>query len=270
MKLKTNFKTVKTIGFVSLMMLSFASCNTSKNNSDPVKNDVTDAHNAKTSLDYDGIYQGTLPCADCEGIKTIAYINRDNTYVLKQEYLGKKGNTIEEKGTYTWDKNDNQFTLQPSDNKGQSLKFFVGENTLTMLDTSGNKITGTLAENYILSKDNVALLNKKWRIMELYGKKYKAEETMKKEGYIQFDDKTNRFSASAGCNQMNGEFSVKPNNKLELGKIMSTMMACPDMTAEADLGKALEAAKSFQVNLDQLNLLDKDQTVIAKFKVPMN
>lgn len=262
---KMNFKTAKTIGFASVIMLSFASCNTTKTNSDSVKNDVSETHNAKTSLDYNGIYQGTLPCADCQGIKTTITINDDNTYLLKQDYLG-KNTSIEEKGNYAWDKNNNQFTLQPSDAKGQSLKFFVGENTLIALDTTGNKITGALADQYILSKNNVALSNKKWTITELYGKPYQAESTMKKEGYIQFDDNTNGFSASAGCNQMNGEFSIKPNDKLELGKIMSTMMACPDMSAEVSLGKALEATKSFQINQDELNLLEKDQTVIAKFK----
>ena len=270
MKSKISFKTIATIGFASAVLLSFTACNTTKTNSDSVKNEIADHHNAKNSLDYDGIYQGTLPCADCEGIKTTVYINRDNTYVLKQEYLGKSGNSIEEKGKYVWDKNDNQFTLQPSDAKGQTLKFFVGERTLTMLDTSGNKITGNLAGNYILSKDNISLLNKKWRIMTLHGKPFNAESTMKKEGYIQFDDKDNKFSATAGCNQMFGGFKLKPNNQLELGNAASTMMACPDMSAEQELAKVLSETKSFKVNIDELSLLDKDKKVVAQFKIPMN
>lgn len=270
MNSKINLKSLKTVGFASAIMLSLASCNTTKTNNDSVKNEAAASHNAKNSLDYDGIYLGILPCADCEGIKTTVYINRDNTYVLKQEYLGKKGNKFEEKGNYIWDKNDNEFTLKPSNANGQALKFFVGEKTLTVLDASGQKITGNLSDHYILSKDNVALLNKKWRIMSLYGKSFNSEKTTKKEGYLQFNDQENSFSATAGCNQMFGGFKLKPNNQLELGNTASTMMACSDMSAERDLGKVLSEAKSFQVNADQLSLLNKDKQVIAQFKIPMN
>ncbi|MGV4413448.1 copper resistance protein NlpE N-terminal domain-containing protein [Chryseobacterium sp. T1] len=262
-------KSLKTIGLASLFMLSFTSCKMTNTNNNSVKSDIADAHNAKNSLDYDGMYQGTLPCADCEGKKTIIYINQDNTYVLKQDYLGKKA-SIEEKGNYVWDKNDNQFTLQPSDSKGQALKFFVGENTLTMLDTSGKKITGSLADHYVLSKDNAALLNKKWRIMTLYGKAFDLEKSPKREGYIQFIDEDNRFTSTAGCNQMNGAFKIKPNNQLEIGNAMSTLMACSDMSAEKDLGKVLSETKSFLIDNEDLSFLNKDKKVIAQFKVPMN
>ena len=32
---------------------------------------VNDEHNAKNSLDYIGLYQGVVPCADCDGIETL-------------------------------------------------------------------------------------------------------------------------------------------------------------------------------------------------------
>lgn len=259
---------IKNIGYSSaaVVLLGLTSCNTVKSTANTTE--ISDSHTAQNSVDYDGIYLGILPCADCEGIKTTIYLNQDNTYVMKQEYLGKSENIIEEKGDFIWAKNANIISLKPTNANGQKLKLFVGENYLTMLDQSGNKITGSLADHYTFSKDNVMLLNKKWHIMELYGKKFSAESTMKKEGYVQFGDKS--LSASAGCNVMNGGYKLLPKNQLEIGNVMSTMMACGDMSAEQSLGKVLAETKSFQVNIDELSLLNKDQKIIAKFKVPMH
>ena len=54
---------------------TFMSCEAQKsataNNPDP-------AHSAQNSLDYDGIYRGTIPCADCEGIKATVYLMRNS------------------------------------------------------------------------------------------------------------------------------------------------------------------------------------------------
>ena len=45
---------------------------------DTIKKDsiVTTGDNSKTSVDWVGKYEGTLPCADCEGIKTTLTLNK--------------------------------------------------------------------------------------------------------------------------------------------------------------------------------------------------
>ena len=45
-------------------------------------------HNSRNSLDWDGIYSGILPCADCEGIKTDIQLHKDGTYRMARKYLG--------------------------------------------------------------------------------------------------------------------------------------------------------------------------------------
>lgn len=103
--------------------------------------------NSMTSLDWDGIYKGELPCADCEGIKTELTINSDKTYTLHETYLGKDNTPLETKGTFKWD-NEGQ-RIQLSEDRHL---YFVGENTLTLLDSDGNRNTGELAELYVLKK----------------------------------------------------------------------------------------------------------------------
>lgn len=51
---------------------------------------VPDMHNAETSLDYWGVYEGTLPAASSPGIKTTLTLNKDKTFTLRSEYIDEK------------------------------------------------------------------------------------------------------------------------------------------------------------------------------------
>ena len=44
-------------------------------------------HNAETSLDYLGVYKGTLPAADCPGIETTLTLAPDGSYALHLKYI---------------------------------------------------------------------------------------------------------------------------------------------------------------------------------------
>ncbi|MBC9797909.1 copper resistance protein NlpE [Sinomicrobium weinanense] len=111
--------------------------------------EVTDMHNAANSLDFEGVYEGTIPCADCEGIKTTVTIGKDHAFTVISEYLGKEGdNTFTDKGT--WDIEESTITLKQEDES--VMKFFVGEGFIQFLDQEGNKIEGDMADMYILKK----------------------------------------------------------------------------------------------------------------------
>ena len=120
-------------------------------NSTSKDTNVVDAHNSQNSLDWEGVYKGILPCADCEGIEIEIILNSDLTFVKKTKYLGKENfNGIDEKGSFTWNKEGSTIILQQI-NEG-SNQYKVCENTLTHLDMEGKIIKGDLAEKYILKK----------------------------------------------------------------------------------------------------------------------
>lgn len=106
---------------------------------------------AEVSLDWNGDYEGVLPCADCEGIKTELELKTDKTYELSEEYLGKSGGKkFEVKGTFAFDTSNPSIIIL--DQSAESRKFFVAENELRARDTTGAEITGELADKYILKK----------------------------------------------------------------------------------------------------------------------
>jgi uncharacterized lipoprotein NlpE involved in copper resistance len=111
----------------------------------------TVSDNSQNSLDWQGTYKGTTPCADCEGIETELILNPDLTYILKTRYLGKgDGKVFEEKGSFVWDKTGGSIMLQGS--KGGPSQYKVGENRLIQLDMEGKPITGALADKFVLIK----------------------------------------------------------------------------------------------------------------------
>lgn len=138
-------------------MLTFACNNSSKQSANNEPQDATayvdTIHTSQSALDYEGTYIGTLPCADCSGIYTELTL-QGNNYTLKTEYQGKgksDGNTFTESGTYSWDKTGRIITLSAD----TLSKYQVGENILFALDREGNRISGDLADKYILKKLNV-------------------------------------------------------------------------------------------------------------------
>jgi len=114
-------------------------------------NNQADSHSANVSLDYWGTYKGVLPCPDCDGIDVEIVLEEGNTFVSKSKYIGKgDGTIIEEKGSFTWNKEGNTITLAGV--KNIPNQYFVGENQLFQLDAEGKRITGEQAGNYILRK----------------------------------------------------------------------------------------------------------------------
>ena len=113
---------------------------------------VVSGASAENSLDWDGEYKGSLPCADCDAIKTKLELNKDKTFELSRKYEGIQ-NTEQKskvKGSFTFDaKNPSIIVLGAPENK----KVFIGENYVQFLDEDGNKITGPMADLYILKKD---------------------------------------------------------------------------------------------------------------------
>ena len=110
-----------------------------------------DSHNSENSLDWAGVYEGTTPCADCEGIKTVLELKGDKTFVLFQEYLGKPSpeNQFKQHGDFAW--NGEGWMIRLRTESG-AFQYKVGENQLWMLDEKGNMIEGDLADMYILKK----------------------------------------------------------------------------------------------------------------------
>lgn len=65
-------------------ILLLISCKTSSKNSE--NNSQAAGHNSMNSLDWDGIYRGVFPCADCAGMQITITLNKDLSHISKDSY----------------------------------------------------------------------------------------------------------------------------------------------------------------------------------------
>ncbi|MDR0791964.1 MAG: copper resistance protein NlpE [Chitinophagaceae bacterium] len=115
-------------------------------------NAITTADNSRVSIDWEGTYTGTVPCADCAGILTKITLKKDNTYNLQIEYMGKEGSAQRFEGTFKWDDSGSVITLGGLEKESMPAAYLVGENKLIQLDMNGKTITGEEASKYELTK----------------------------------------------------------------------------------------------------------------------
>ena len=104
---------------------------------------------SKNSLDWAGVYTGTIPAADGEGINVRMKINKDNTYELTYEYIGKPDNSFTFNGSFQWNDTKDIIHIEIADAPSY---YKIGENKLTQLDMAGKPITGQFADMYVLTK----------------------------------------------------------------------------------------------------------------------
>ena len=105
-------------------------------------------HTSQNSLDWAGSYEATIPCADCEGIKTNITLKKDNTFAITSEYIN-KNTKIEDAGKIMWHDNGSVVHLT---GKETNMKLKVGENRLIGLDQEGHEIDGPNAHLYVYNK----------------------------------------------------------------------------------------------------------------------
>ena len=146
----------QTVLFFILAIFAFISCqNNTTSDSTEISDEeaaVIDMHTSQTSLDWSGTYEGTLPCADCPGIKVTLVLNEDNTYTQHLHYMERIDADFTESGTIVWHEDGNTISLVSEGNEKQLIK--VRDGSLLMLNADGEEITSSLKDHFVLTKKN--------------------------------------------------------------------------------------------------------------------
>jgi len=217
------------------------------------------AHSSRISVDWTGSYQGTLPCADCEGIATVITLRDDNSYEIGRKYIGKQDTVFYSAGKFEWNAEGSGIQLS-----NESPYFFqVGENQLVQFDMNGKKITGNLADNYVLRKIMPVITETYWKLIEIRGAPVPTGNI--REPHIILHQQTGRMNGSNGCNNIMGSFELQEPGRIRFGQLAATRMACPDMETEQLLSKVLEAADNFNLVSDTLVLNKARMAPLARF-----
>jgi copper homeostasis protein (lipoprotein) len=223
----------------------------------------TAADSSRTSVDWAGTYFGTLPCSDCEGIRTQVQLRSDNTFEIGSFYLGKSEEVKRTSGKVQWDQSGGIVTLGD-----KNQQFRVGENRLIKLDGQGQKIESPLADKYVLMKNTFddKITEKYWRLIELRGKPIVIPKEQQRETHIVLKEQENRVTGHGGCNSFFGTYELK-GTTIRFSGIGSTQMACPNMDDESAFFQVLQQADNFTMKGDTLSLNKARMAPLARFVV---
>lgn len=143
---------MKYLYLLSAIVFLLAGCNSrneNRTNAEATAQDSRNARNTDHEGTYQGVYMGDLPTASGSGMMVTIDL-KDGRYTKTIQY---KDDTTREvyrtEGEYTWNRENNKITLQGEEAPNTYL---VGSNQLYHLDMDGNRITGDLADQYILRK----------------------------------------------------------------------------------------------------------------------
>lgn len=113
--------------------------------------------------------------------------------------------------------------------------------------------------------NNEPLEGTQWKLTQLEGKPATAASPEKAPS-LQFLAADKRVVGSGGCNRLTGSYTLD-GNKLTLGQVASTMMACPHgMDQEQALHAAFKKVTNWRVDGETLQLLDAGGRSIATFE----
>jgi uncharacterized lipoprotein NlpE involved in copper resistance len=149
--------------FIAAILFLAMSCNHAEKHMEQiadslaVNSDTTNADSAviaPTPAISSTHYAGTIPCADCTGIETEITLTSDHTYSVHSIYTGRKStgpgsNEFSETGMWMLHGAD---TIHLADRKNGPSMYLRTDSSLVQLDMKGKKITGKLADKYMLKQ----------------------------------------------------------------------------------------------------------------------
>lgn len=118
--------------------------------------------------------------------------------------------------------------------------------------------------NNVSNSDN-SIEGKKWILTELMGQKIDISQ-FPKPAFIQFDKESGKVSGTSSCNNFFGPYELLEGNRIKLGDIASTMMACPEGTIEGKFFEMLSQADNYTVNDSKLTLNKAKMAPLAVFE----
>jgi heat shock protein HslJ len=198
------------------------------------------AHSSRNSLDWAGTYEGVLPCADCPGIQTRLTLNRDESYELGSLYLDRDNAARVVRGRFSWQPSGNAITLE---GRHGGQQFVVGEGRVALLQPGAAPSWPQPAQRVlqlVAAAPAAGVLrtleSHRWTLASATGSQGEriAGLPVGVGRPIVFGFAEGRVNIEGGCNRTFGGYQIDGDNRLVLGRMASTMMACEPAAMKVD------------------------------------
>jgi heat shock protein HslJ len=146
--------------------------------------------------------------------------------------------------------------------EGYNYILKVGIETIKNPPADGSSLKYSLIK--ILEKEKTTQekqMATQWKVISLKG-----IENLVENPTLLFDEKENKVSGSASCNNFFGSYN-KVNNDITFSQLGTTRKMCPDMLTERTFINNLNSVRHFKIEKDSLFLLDGNQDILMECEV---
>lgn len=134
--------------------------------------------------------------------------------------------------------------------------------------TKMKQILGAAAAMLMLAacgspKTNLPLEGTQWKLTEMDGKADPAFAAGEDTFNFTLDPSRMMVYGVGACNRLFGPYELEEGNGLDIERLASTMMACPNMDLENRFAKLLEEADKYEIDGDVLTLFDDGKKALV-------
>jgi len=245
------------IVFVLAAMLSACALEKGVTPAKPAVASPVDSHTSRNSLDWAGVYEGVLPCADCPGIQTRLTIGSDGTFERQTRYLDRETLPRTERGQFTWHASGNAISL---DANGGGQQYAVGEGRLIQLNRDGTR-PDPQAPNRVLTRVygqpaaggslSQILENHRWTLVSATDAGNRRNDALfpVADHPFVFNFSGAGLNAKGSCNSLRGSYQIDAAGQLNVGRMAATMMACEPASMKADAALSALLAQPLRIDL---------------------
>ncbi|WP_027126385.1 META domain-containing protein [Gelidibacter mesophilus] len=155
-------------------------------------------------------------------------------------------------------------------NESQILSIFETADNFTISNgkLALNKVKrAPLAEFKKGVMDKEPIVEKYWKLKTLQGKDVKMADNQEREIFFTLKSQGNRVTGFAGCNTINGEYTLEEGNRIRFKGMLTTLKACPNVAInESEFLKVFELADNYTIVDDVLSLNVGRRAPLAVFE----
>ncbi|AMA49488.1 hypothetical protein AX766_01450 [Flavobacterium covae] len=210
---------------------------------------VVNPTEATSENDFIGMYNGTIPCADCPGIYTNITFKKDGKVAKSTLYLDSDDTSLTEYGVWSKENNIIEVTIPNSPKEYYTIK---PDHTLTLLNADKKEVSGELAKAYIFEKiENYTskMLNGTYQT-SIDGKGYNQILELKADNDSIYNVKITFTGATKGCTFEGKGKLVNNQIDLDLNKIKNHLKATMTIQFKDDTKIAEVFSSKFDERFD--------------------
>jgi copper homeostasis protein (lipoprotein) len=224
-------------------------------------NKEVDMHNSRNSLDWTGIYSGTLFYTDSLTVQIKLQLSDEENYKIEYFFPAKESGIIIDSGKFNWDSTGISFHINDL-----KFSFKVIENELEFISGTATSFASYEMKLIQRLKKMGPIFSKKWYLLKIANTDAPTESVTPNKPYFILESFPSSVSGYNGCNRFFGSYKIS-DMEMIFSSLGSTRMACVDFHNENEINDLFNNVQYYGFENDKLLFLDESGTKLAEWRL---